>query len=422
MAVEEIQRRSGPIQVDEDWFRIRLASLAERSPRNVLRQTSGSKNYTTLDQLPMPLMLECCDDMFHHNSAVLMPDHIPLEEPPLVERESLELEEDDDLKALDQFHSRMLVDPDTVDQSLAADERLAAFYVLATTLKFMEYNKSYKLLVAGHADTTGEDDYNYTLAQKRAEGVCYLLKGEREKWVDICEKQSRTEDYQRILLHYAMACAWSCDPGGIDGQSGPLTKRATMNFQKLYSEVCDKQLTVDGKVGPQTWGAFFDLYQAEIASVLGLKVDALEDYRSNLRFTDDDQPCVSFGEKRPIESMGQDNFYSSENRRVELLLFQEDALPKVSAGTPTDTCSAYGFAARFDTIIAVMRGSEPLSGVQEFEFGVYSVEPDDQEEQVELSFESAFPEEAWGFLDAFHYPGIGGAGELFDVQLDTEDR
>jgi peptidoglycan hydrolase-like protein with peptidoglycan-binding domain len=39
------------------------------------------------------------------------------------------------------------------------------------------------------------------------------------------------------------------DPEGIDGKFGPHTKNSVMAYQKDFG------LSVDGKVGPQTWGS-----------------------------------------------------------------------------------------------------------------------------------------------------------------------
>jgi peptidoglycan hydrolase-like protein with peptidoglycan-binding domain len=45
----------------------------------------------------------------------------------------------------------------------------------------------------------------------------------------------------------------SVGPHGIDGKFGPDTRAAAIQFQKGHG------LTVDGKVGPQTWGVICDV-------------------------------------------------------------------------------------------------------------------------------------------------------------------
>lgn len=53
----------------------------------------------------------------------------------------------------------------------------------------------------------------------------------------------QVKDLQYLLAFH------KCSPGAVDGAFGERTEQAVKAFQKA------RGLTVDGKVGPQTWGA-----------------------------------------------------------------------------------------------------------------------------------------------------------------------
>ncbi|WP_067936413.1 GH25 family lysozyme [Alicyclobacillus kakegawensis] len=57
------------------------------------------------------------------------------------------------------------------------------------------------------------------------------------------DKGQQVTDLQYLLAYYGHS------PGNVDGVFGPKTEAAVKDFQRA------KKLTVDGKVGPQTWGA-----------------------------------------------------------------------------------------------------------------------------------------------------------------------
>jgi N-acetylmuramoyl-L-alanine amidase len=69
-----------------------------------------------------------------------------------------------------------------------------------------------------------------------------LKKGNKGVWVNLL---------QRLLIHHG----YSCGDAGADGDFGGNTYDAVVKFQKA------KGLSVDGKVGPKTWGALTQIQQ-----------------------------------------------------------------------------------------------------------------------------------------------------------------
>jgi len=211
---------------------------------------------------------------------------------------------------------------------------------------YAQDNPSKLVLIAGHADRTGDFQYNQWLSKKRAENVLNVLLGQRKNWVNSVttsegpiqrkpEGKSKVEDYQTILSWVATKFGWPCDPGTIYRTNAknwqryarmPNNKKAIKAFQESYNKEFHKSIKEDGGMGPETWGAFFDLYLLELAEILGLDSDVsrLETYRSALKFVDGHK-ILSCGEGHPIT-----RFYTSEDdRRVEILFFDSQDKPKL---------------------------------------------------------------------------------------------
>src|SRR5690606_30365339 len=78
----------------------------------------------------------------------------------------------------------------------------------------------------------------------------------------------------------AGAGGWDCDPGPITGTMNSPTTAAVRRFQEHYNIEVDAaaeagadspfttKIDVDGDPGPQTWGAFFDVYMVELMRLL----------------------------------------------------------------------------------------------------------------------------------------------------------
>ncbi len=241
-------------------------------------------------------VLEVPDVHFHHNSAVLLPNYGHDKAPPHAGADS----------------------PSNYGLS-----------VLSACLYHARHNDEQKVLIAGHADTSGPDPHNFKLSKKRADAVLHALLGERDAWVAIAKDTGKTEDYQLILKWFAQVYKWDCDPGKVDNIKGPKTTTAVRNFQTSYNSAFDGKLAVDGSVGKQTWGAIFDVYMDVLQNQLETDEAGLSDFRACLKWLDPGLKTVGCGEQFPIEEARRDNYKSEINRRVEILFFDPGQEPQL---------------------------------------------------------------------------------------------
>lgn len=295
--------------------------------------------------IPRPsYLLEVHDVHFHHNSAVMLPD-------------------------------AFAEDPEPGGAPLEDDPGLA---VLSSALRYANEHPTQKLLLAGHTDTSGEFGYNETLSRKRAKSVLHLIEGSdaaREQWRKLANETDKTEDVQLILKFIArdLFPEWGCDPGAIDDVSGPSTRAAIRAMQTGYKRDFlgpdgiekngTREFAVDGEVGPQTWGAIFDVYQHGIRTLLDADEARMAELHASLAFVDDGKRAVGCGEFFPIEEPERQNFKSRRNRRVEILFFEPEHLPLLDCHPSADgncvkeLCEVYNPRAFFRIFIPVTPGS-----------------------------------------------------------------
>lgn len=208
--------------------------------------------------------------------------------------------------------------PDTSGKSTdgtEAQERINGLNVIRSILKQVKNHSEQKVLVAGHTDRSGPEEYNFELSRKRAFVVISVLEADRDSWVKIVIDQNKNEDIQYILKWIAVYKKWNCDPGKIDGIKGPDTIASIKEFQKKSS------LKDDGIAGELTWGAIFDIYQEYLDDIMANEKDALA-MRTSINWAFDCKG-VGCGEMWPITSETK----SQTDRRVEVLFF-DDALPE----------------------------------------------------------------------------------------------
>ena len=215
--------------------------------------------------------------------------------------------------------------------------RPTAMDLLAASLRYADLHRDRKILITGHTDTSGGDEYNQDLSEYRA-GVVYVVlanEGEasRQEFGRLChgphlqgkEKKQQVlyDDRVQVLNWVAATFGWPCSTNGEYWNY----LQAVKAFQGTYNtngndEHPKEQLEVDGDFGPASWRAVFDCYQVHLAETLELTAEKLASLQSEVRgqFL---KPFVACGEYKPKEMAGADNYRSQTNRRVEVLFLEK---------------------------------------------------------------------------------------------------
>ena len=421
------------LQTDASYKIVAPVTLVEGAVA-VLRHHLDSQAFNTLDTLPPVVVLEFEDFSFHHDSAVPLPclpsqpDEDVSTEVFWEDRQVMRGARACHRNTYNRFKEEQPPEPEAEDPRL----RLA-MVLLAVAYKFLETNTDYALLVAGHTDTSGESQVNFSLSDLRSANVLALLEGDADTWVDICQRRSKVEDYQRIFRHYAQANLWNCDPGPVDNVEGQLTRQAVRQFQSKYNEVFAQSIAVDGAVGPQTWRAIFDVYMDELTRLLDVDTQALDSFRAEIRFIDPDHKTIGCGEQIPIAELQRDNYRSAENRRVELLFFHSTRPPDLSAhldggeirsgAAGRESSEIYSSAIHWH-LQPLWWEAKPPSDSYSPRFEIVPIEEDLEDlydEPDSETYDTEHPQtpdlgaddDPWDFLEFFndHHPGVGGGRE-----------
>lgn len=267
--------------------------------------------------------------------------------------------------------------------------------IVASLFRHVDQNPGKKLVIAAHADTSGNVSYNFTLSGKRGEAVLAVIENDKAKWATTCHGQQKVEDFQQILSHYHDLLGWDCNPGGVDGELGDNTKKALKGFRARYNADKDamgfggspdlpEAALAGDKLKQEYWKAFFDMYQWELAQGLGTDLAGLDAFRGKIQFVDGGKKFLPCGESFPIQRPERGNFRSQTNRRIELLLFDPGEEPALTCPASRATvhtkeeCPIYGLRRYIRNFIA------PLWLIR---FKVVDEDDDPVEVQRPLKFE-----------------------------------
>ena len=169
-------------------------------------------------------------------------------------------------------------------------DKVSGLQAVALALKQFEFDSDKRLLIAGHADTSGGAKMNFELSALRAQNVHCLLEGSRYDWAEVSEKRHRIEDYQQILMYVKDRWSWSdCDPVLIDDKWSDDVDKAIRAFIKRYNDwrnsrrepvrmsyplpeaIADKIKKDPKHKWPlEMWFAVYDIYNDDIAAALGV--------------------------------------------------------------------------------------------------------------------------------------------------------
>ncbi len=204
------------------------------------------------------------------------------------------------------------------------DDKGDMISALVNTFYYSKEHPDRELVIEGHADASGNNQYNLQISKRRAESVKALLQNDEALWKGVVDSNKtdhtiETEDYQQTLKSLAAMYNWPCDPGNVDNKHGLKTDGAVKNFQKEYNKQFPNktQLVVDGKMGPKTWQALFHVFRKLTED--GLKASKLVPapvlpygYPAGKGI----YPCA---ESSPVS----DAVKSKEQRRVELVFYKK---------------------------------------------------------------------------------------------------
>jgi len=227
------------------------------------------------------------------------------------------------------FHEEgaiLLPDPDP-EGGTGSGDRVTGLSLLAACYRHAEKNTDQRLLVAGHA--VADEPEPLDLSQGRATQIHTALNGDRDTWRHKADTAHRVQDYQHILKWMHHSRGWDCDPGPIDDILGSKTKGGIWGFQETYNTAFDNSIAVDGIMGPQTWGAIFDVYMEGVRHHLETDPSGLEAYRDLIQFVEPSCPSVGCGAYHPIPSDWASDYQSQADRRVEAFFYAPGEEPRV---------------------------------------------------------------------------------------------
>jgi len=174
------------------------------------------------------------------------------------------------------------------------------------------------VLVSGHTDSTGDDQYNLDLSNERGQSVADFLTDNVDGWLAWYSNGygskrwgTREDQYMLQTLEYYA--------GPIDGSPGPGTQEAVQRFQ------ADHDLAVDGVAGPETRRALVTEYMSQDDTTLppGTPLEV--------------HGCGEFHPSEPSDNPDVD----AEDRRVEIFLFEGPVDPPAQNPCPAPGCREY---------------------------------------------------------------------------------
>lgn len=128
-------------------------------------------------------------------------------------------------------HASAMLLPDAPHGLSAAGRRPTGLAIIAACLREAGRRPQHRVLVVGHADTSGPEAGNRALSLERADAVLHLLTGQREPWAEIVDRRHVDGDARSALEWIARTWGVSAflrDAPHADSAMGTSTGTMTM--------------------------------------------------------------------------------------------------------------------------------------------------------------------------------------------------
>jgi outer membrane protein OmpA-like peptidoglycan-associated protein len=186
-----------------------------------------------------------------------------------------------------------------------------AIHGMRALKRLHDEHKGMKLLVTGHTDRAGADDYNLKLSGERADSMRAYLRDEVEEWFKFYGA-SISQEKRWGPTEDSLMIGQVVPPDRLQGgQPPPVTVENIKAFQNFSNENRGTSLDPDGKIGPGTRRALIAAYMAQPDTSLPPEVEILT------------HGCGEFHNEVPTP----DGVAMQENRRVEIFFFDGPIKP-----------------------------------------------------------------------------------------------
>jgi outer membrane protein OmpA-like peptidoglycan-associated protein len=223
---------------------------------------------------------------------------------------------------------------------------LTSVGLFASALRYNEEHEGKKLFIAGHTDTKGKDQFNQPLSEERAKVALALLTGDRASFAKLCQNRHDGVDLTQIFHWVADSpdFEFKCKPTLYDQPPSTTTvthfkQEYNAHFDEKFADIdgANKFASPDGTQNEALWGAIFDCYEYGLRCELGDMEnskegkDELTRLRKKVVWVDDGHKTMGFGERFPVDELAKNDMRSQSNRRVEVMMFDEDEKPELAA-------------------------------------------------------------------------------------------
>lgn len=219
------------------------------------------------------------------------------------------------------------------DLTFATDRKLllphGGLGALIVILAFAREYPDKVMLVTGHTDTAGSDAHNLELSEARARNVQLWLSGDGDAWAADCQEHFERADFKAIHLWAHEHLGWNCHPGEIDNDWHTKARVARDVFRTECEKLLGIELEHHVAQNQRDWRSIHDLYALVVARYLEMEVEELDELRRSLAFAE--PATLACGEEFPRVNPNQDGQEEASNRRVEVIFFEPNEVPDLTA-------------------------------------------------------------------------------------------